>query len=120
LDRVSDEKGEQSILSVIIDKDKSSVDNILCKIEEHEEGIISGSTLEKVRLLLEKALPNINREEYDVFVSEGTSLIDIVYDVEDVGVGIYAVNPIKNVENYEKLEKEILKSAEVDLEITVR
>jgi hypothetical protein len=120
LDRVSGENGEQPILSVFIDKEKSTFENKLCNIKEHEEGIISDSTVEKIRFLLEKALPNIRKEEYEVFIREESPIINIIYDVEDVSVNMNSINPIKNTEHYEKLEKEILKSAEVDLEIAVR
>lgn len=120
MDRVSGENGEQPILSVFIDKEKSTFENILCKIEEHEEGIISESTVEKIIFLLEKALPNIGREECDVLIKEGSPIINITYDVEEVSVYINSINSIRNTEHYNKLEKEILKSAEVDLEIAVR
>lgn len=120
MDRVSNENGEQPILSVLIDKEKSTFENKLCNIKEHEEGIISDSTAEKIRFLLEKALPSIGREEYDTLVREDSGIINIIYDVEDVSINMNSINSIKSTEDYEKLEKEILKSAEVDLEIAVR
>lgn len=120
MDRVSDEKGEQPILSVIIDKEKSTFQNILCKIEEKEQGIISDLTVGKINNLLEKTLQNITKEEYETLRSNGTPLINLIYDLEEINVVLYTVEAIKSVENYKKLEKEILKSASVDLEISIR
>jgi len=120
MDRVSDEKGEQPILSIIIDKEKATFENMLFKIEEKEQGIISDLTVGKINNLLEKSLQNITKEEYETFRSNGISLINLIYDVEEISVVLYAVEAIKSVENYNNLEKEIIKSASVDLEILVR
>lgn len=120
MDRVSDTKGIQPILSVTIDKDNSIFNNIVFKIEEHEEGIISERTIEKIRHLLDSAISNIGEGEHEEFMNDGTPLINIVYDVEEVEVELYAINAVKSVENYEKLEDQILDSAAVDLEIMVR
>lgn len=120
MDRVSDVNGKQPILSVIIDRERSSFQNIVFKIEEHEQGIISDTTVEKIRHLLKEATPNIGEGEHESFMNEGTPLINLLYDAEDVGVELYVLNAVKSVENYEKFEEEILESAGVDLEILVR
>lgn len=120
MDRVSDANGKQPVLSVIIDKKRSSFDNIVFKIEEHEHGIISDATLEKIRNLLEKAIPNIGEGEHEAFKNEGTPLLNLLYNVEEVEVELYAINAVKSVEGYKKFENEILDSARVDLEILVR
>lgn len=120
MDRVSDINGKQPILSVIIDKEESTFENIVFKIEEHEQGIISDTTVEKIRHLLEEALPNIGEGEHEAFKNEGAPLLNLVYNVENVEVELYAINAVKSVENYEKIEDEILDSAGADLEILVR
>ncbi|QGU94781.1 hypothetical protein GOM49_06435 [Clostridium bovifaecis] len=120
MDRVSDVNGKQPILSVIIDKERSRFHSMVFKIDEHEQGVISDTTVEKIRQLLKKAIPNIGEGEHEVFMNECTSLINLLYDVEDVEVELYAINAVKSVEDYEKLEGAILESAGVDLEILVR
>lgn len=120
MDRVSGANGKQPILSVTIDKEKSTFDNIAFKLEEHEEGIISDKTVEEIGRLLDKAVPNIGEGEHEAFIEENTPLVNLLYNVEDVGVDLYAINAVKSVEDYEKIESKILSSAEVDLEISVR
>ncbi|MCY6369179.1 hypothetical protein [Clostridium ganghwense] len=107
----------QPILVVGVDSEKSTFDNITFKVEEFEEGIISYLTIKEIEELLEEVIPYISEEEYNSFVKNNTSLLYLIYDIEEISVFLAASEVIERADNYKKREKKILQRAGVDFSI---
>lgn len=119
MDRVSDGKGKQTILEIVVDKEKSTFENLAFKVVEHEQGIISDTTIKKIKALIDEIMYNINKTGQESIVKNDMAIITLIYDVENIAVNLEIANFIKDIENYHKITDKILRCAEMDLSISV-
>lgn len=107
----------QPILAVGIDSEKSTFNNMLFRVEEFEEGIISFLTIKQIEYLFKDAVPFITEDEYKYFTKNSNPLMYLIYDIDEVSVFLVSSEPIQRVEDYEKREKKILQCAKCDFSI---
>lgn len=109
----------QPILVVGIDKEKSSFHNMVFKVEEIEEGIISYLTIKQIEELIKVVIPNINEEQYNSLVKSNTPLLYLIYDIQELSLFLACSEVIENMKNYKKMEKKILQRAGADFSILI-
>lgn len=114
-----DSDNVQPILVVGIDKEKSSYYNMVFKVEEIEEGIISYLTIKEIEELIQVVIPNISEKQYNSLVKSKTPLLYLIYDIQEISLFLDCSEVIKNVKNYEKMEKKILQHAGNDFSILI-
>ncbi len=109
----------QPILAVGIDTEKSSFHNMIFKVEEIEEGIISYLTIKEIEELIKDAIPNISEEEYNSLVKGSTPILYLIYDIQELSLFLSCIEVIENIKNYRKIEKKILQRAAADFSIVI-
>lgn len=109
----------QPILVVGIDTEKSSFHNMLFKVEEIEEGIISYLTIKEIEELIKVVIPNINEEQYNSLMKSNTPLLYLIYDIQELSLFLACSEVIENMKNYKKMEKKILQRAGTDFSILI-
>ncbi|MCY6356114.1 hypothetical protein [Clostridium sp. ZS2-4] len=114
-----DSDNMQPVLVVGIDKEKSSFHNMVFKVEEIEEGIVSYLTIKEIEELIKVLIPNISQEQYNSLVKSSTPLLYLIYDIQELSLFLACSEVIENVKNYKKMEKNILQRAATDFSILI-